>query len=127
MNSFLFLFTVVASSILPTINGAETFLDVNSYLLFSGERHILNGAERSLGFGFRFCNDKGMLLYQNGGGGFFAVGVNAGRIYLEWKNTNGIIEVRHYNFIFNFQFYFSIRQKFTVKLVNRCNIFTITG
>jgi len=34
-----------------------------------------------------------MLIYQNGGAGYFAVGVNDGRIYLEWKMENKIIEV----------------------------------
>ena len=45
---------------------------------------------------FRFCNDRGILIYQDGsigGTGFFALGVNSGKIYLEWKTNSKLIEV----------------------------------
>ena len=86
------------SDIVFTCCGAEIFLDINSFLRFGSNRNLTQGLENSLSFRFRFCNDRGMLLYQdakreNGDHNFFALGVNSGRIYMEWKMSNRLIEV----------------------------------
>ena len=72
---------------------AEVHLDVNSYLRYSGSTSPLQGAENLLRFKFRFCSNHGMLLYQEDGDKFFALGVNAGKVYLEWKTSDRLIEV----------------------------------
>ncbi|KAJ8039429.1 hypothetical protein HOLleu_17146 [Holothuria leucospilota] len=80
------------------------YVDINSYIKFSAVTnstgHFLRGAEGVLEFQFRFCSDHGMLIYQSGGssseeqGLFFALGVNSGRIYAEWRVVPGaLIEV----------------------------------
>ena len=86
---------LVSVFILVSVGAAEIFLDVNSYLQYSSSRGILHGAEDSITFRFRFCNDKGMLIYQNGGAGFFALGVNSGKIYIEWSTSDTTVEVIH--------------------------------
>ena len=54
----------------------------------------LAGAEYILTVRFSFCNERGILLYLDGLEGFFALGINNGRIYLEWKTNHELIEVR---------------------------------
>jgi hypothetical protein len=84
---------------LAAVADAEAlFMDINSFLRFDGDRSLLQGAETSLSFNFRFCNDKGLLLYAEGSRDesnydFFALGVNSGSIYLEWKTAKSLIEV----------------------------------
>ena len=71
------------------------FLDLHSYLRYP--TGTLVGGENSLTVQFRFCSDHGMLLYQNGGDRFFAMGIHSSRLYLEWKMSNTVIEVSRYH------------------------------
>ena len=77
-----------------TVKGQDKFIDFNSYLSFTDGRAALAGAEDVLRFRFRFCNLKGILLYLEGSNGFFALGVNDKRLYLEWKTNHKLVEVR---------------------------------
>ncbi|XP_077986110.1 uncharacterized protein LOC144440598 [Glandiceps talaboti] len=79
----------------------EKYFDVDSYLKYnpvaSATQNHLRGAEDQLEFRFQYCNSQGILVYQEGdssesGSGFFlAIGVSAGRIYLEWRVTSETI------------------------------------
>ncbi|XP_033105068.1 uncharacterized protein LOC117107474 [Anneissia japonica] len=81
----------------------EKFIDIDGYIKYNAvsdtSNNYLRGAEDVLEIRFRYCNDYGMLLYQNGGssGGaqnyFFALGVNAQKIYLEWRVSSSLIEL----------------------------------
>ncbi len=82
----------------------EKYVDIDSYIRYNSvadpSTNQLNGAESVLEFSFKYCNDYGMLIYQDGGaspakqGLYFAVGVNSRKIYLEWRVTAGsLVEV----------------------------------
>ncbi len=71
----------------------EIYFDINSYITYNAGRNVLIGAENSLTLAFRFCNDQGMLIYQDADDGFFAAGINSGRVFLEWKTSQDLIEV----------------------------------
>lgn len=75
------------------IPGEAYYVDVDTYIRFPASSASLTGADNLLGFQFRFCNDRGMLIYQEGGDNFFALGVNSGKIYIEWKTSNKVVEV----------------------------------
>eukprot|EP00058_Branchiostoma_floridae_P004804 XP_002590292.1 hypothetical protein BRAFLDRAFT_76538 [Branchiostoma floridae] len=62
----------------------EKFIDKNGYLKWNLGSDVLVGAETRLEFTFRYCNNKGVLIYQQGEGrNFFALGVNDQRLYIE--------------------------------------------
>ncbi|XP_078618129.1 uncharacterized protein LOC144885854 [Branchiostoma floridae x Branchiostoma japonicum] len=62
----------------------EKFIDKNGYLKWNLGSNVLVGAETRLEFTFRYCNNKGVLIYQQGEGrNFFALGVNDQRLYIE--------------------------------------------
>ena len=82
----------------------DKFIDIDAYIkyndLIDTSTNQLRGAESVLEFQFRYCNDYGMLLYQDGGSSpeqqtlFFALGVSARKLYLEWKvTTDSLVEV----------------------------------
>ena len=81
----------LSSKGITLING-DAYFDVNAYVRFAPGRYILSGAASSLSFRFRYCNDHGLLIYQDGDSGYFAVGVHSSMIYLEWKTSINIIE-----------------------------------
>ncbi|KAI8485011.1 hypothetical protein Bbelb_372570 [Branchiostoma belcheri] len=62
----------------------EKYIDKNGYLKWNLGSNVLVGAENRLEFRFRYCNNKGVLIYQQGEGrNFFALGVNDERLYIE--------------------------------------------
>ncbi|XP_078617495.1 uncharacterized protein LOC144885449 [Branchiostoma floridae x Branchiostoma japonicum] len=62
----------------------EKYIDKYGYLKWNSRSNILQGAETRLEFRFRYCNNKGVLIYQQGEGrNFFALGVNDERLYIE--------------------------------------------
>ena len=79
----------------------EKYIDIDAYIRYNGvldpATNQLTGAESVLEFRFKYCNDYGMLIYQDGGsspgkqGLFFALGVNSRKIYLEWRVTTGVL------------------------------------
>ncbi|KAI8490939.1 hypothetical protein Bbelb_313580 [Branchiostoma belcheri] len=62
----------------------EKYIDKYGYLKWNLGSNVLVGAENRLDFRFRYCNNKGVLIYQQGEGrNFFALGVNDERLYIE--------------------------------------------
>ncbi|XP_066279600.1 uncharacterized protein [Branchiostoma lanceolatum] len=62
----------------------EKYIDKSGYLKWNLGTNVLQGAQDRLEFRFRYCNNKGVLIYQQGEGrNFFALGVNNERLYIE--------------------------------------------
>ncbi|CAH1229651.1 CDH6 [Branchiostoma lanceolatum] len=72
----------------------DRFVDKGGYLLWNVGRNVLDRAEDRLEFSFRYCNDKGLLIYQQGEGqNYFALGVTEGRLYIEASIEDRVVEV----------------------------------
>ncbi|XP_035659640.1 protein crumbs-like [Branchiostoma floridae] len=81
--SFRVVVTVLLVALVPQAK-CEKFIDKNGYLKWNLGSNVLVGAETRLEFTFRYCNNKGVLIYQQGEGrNFFALGVNDQRLYIE--------------------------------------------
>ncbi|XP_078617602.1 putative neural-cadherin 2 [Branchiostoma floridae x Branchiostoma japonicum] len=72
----------------------QRFVDKGGYLLWNADRNILDKAEDRLEFSFRYCNDRGLIIYQQGdGGSYFALGVTEGRLYIEASIEDRVVEI----------------------------------
>ncbi|XP_019617274.1 PREDICTED: uncharacterized protein LOC109464676 [Branchiostoma belcheri] len=80
----LLLLVFLVASVHQARSQTEKYIDKNGYLKWNLGSNVLVGAENRLEFRFRYCNNKGVLIYQQGEGrNFFALGVNDERLYIE--------------------------------------------
>ena len=114
---------------------AEKYIDVDGYIKYDAvsvaTSNQLRGAEQVLEFSFRYCHDPGMLIYQEGGNSaaerdlFFALGVNQGKLYLEWKvDRDSLVEVNFHFCIFFLSPPWSSSNSFKSSLFKGCETFT---